>query len=259
MDEPTPKQAATSANRRLFEVWVASIVWVVWVILPSLMLDPLAATSGKIKLVIAAQIGSTAVPYLVAAPPPLIMYLLASYLLALPVLILLARHLVRDSHTLVLSMNGPVVPLGLFLLMEVAGAAIVIVTMLARGAPKAPVLDWGPRLMAYGLLSLVPQLGWVFGVALAMVRPWRSVALTLLGALLCAVTSPVLVAKGVQLPTPMVLRGELFSGRIETLSSAAIGLLSWGIVPVLFGLLVRDSHLLRVLWSSLLSRSRGTS
>lgn len=245
MNERISTQVDCSSARGRLPLWVAIAVWAVWVILPSAMLSPLAAASSRLKLIVAAQVGSTAVPYLSAAPLPLVMYLLASYLLALPVLLLLALHCRRANKNPVVSMNQYAVGIGLFVLMYLIGATIIVVAVLARRTPPTLALNWGPRLAIYGLITLLPQVGWVFGVALASVRPWRSVCLCVFGALLCAVVSPVLIAKGVHFPTPLVLRAEFLSGRVEYLSSAALGLLVWSVVPVLLGSIVQRANWMR--------------
>jgi hypothetical protein len=238
----TKRPKAAARDR---ELWIAGGLWGLWVVLPSVMLGGAAGKLSAARAFIEAQVGPSAVPYLGAAPRGALAFLLVSYLLALPTLILLVQRVRRmaagpaasgrrELGTLVLRRVGA------FAALYLAGSAIVAAVMRARGVPSALVWGWAPRLALFGLFTTLPQLGWVLAVGLTVRRFWPSLVLTLLGALVCGSSSQVLVAKQVAFPSPMVLRTDLLSGSADAVLPALVGLLLWGMGLVLLGVGIRE-------------------
>lgn len=224
-------------------LWIAGALWGFWVVLPSLVLHAGALKPSAARAFISAQVGPDAVPYLGAAPQPALTFLLASYLLASPVLLLIVQRVRRGAAT---SVGGRgVVSLvlrrcGTFAALYLAGSAVVAAGMRLRGMPGELVWGWAPRLAIYGLFATLPQLGWAFAVALVVRRLVWSLVATLLGLLVCGAASPVLATKQVLFPTPLALRADLLSGRAEAVLPALFGLLLWGLALALIGLAVRE-------------------
>jgi hypothetical protein len=238
-------------------LWLAGGLWGLWVVLPSVMLGAAAGKPSAARAFIEAQVGPGTVSYLGSAPHAALTFLLLSYLLALAPLILLVQQVRRvaagpisggELATLVLRRVGA------FAALYLAGSAVVAALMRARGVPSLLVWGWVPRLALYGLITALPQLGWVFAVGLIVRRLWPSLAVTLLGALVCASASHVLTLEQVTFPSPMFLRAELLSGSADAVLPASAGLLLWGLGLVLAGVGIRALRARR-LWRAGITRA----
>ncbi len=240
MTKPESNLKVTPIGTRSL-AWPA-LLWAVWVVFPSLVVAPASERSNALAQIIAGQVGSSAVPYLQAAPRPLLIYLLSSYLLALPTVLLLGRRfrmrLVRIATRAQL-VAVLVRCLAEWLALYFAGVVVVVVVMLLRGADTVLVLSWGVRLACYGAVATLPQVGWVVSLALIFRRTWLWVAVAISGALVMAILSSTALTQQVLFPTPLWLREQLLSGHAEASFSSVVGLATWGILLASLGVAIR--------------------
>jgi len=244
MLKPSDTETSPASGGKL-AVIAPQIVWAIWVVFPSLVIQPLEGRSNAVAQIIAGQVGSSAVPYLEAAPRSLLVYLLASHLVALPALLLLTRSLrarVVERSTPMELVVALLRSLALWLALYIAGIAVVVVTMLLRGADGVLLLSWGMRLGWYGFVSTLPQAGWAFGLALVCRRAWRLVAIAFAGAMSAAILGSALLTQQSHFPTPLWLRAQLMSGQAGASAPAALGLAVWAIFFVCAGVAIRSGR-----------------
>jgi hypothetical protein len=80
--------------------WIAVAVWSVWVAIPSLLLGSVGGSFKTASSLITPQIGSVAVAYLDAAPRSVLVYVIVSYVISIPVLLLLAMPIWHNAQVL---------------------------------------------------------------------------------------------------------------------------------------------------------------
>jgi hypothetical protein len=245
-----------AARTRDRELWIAGGLWGLWAVLPSLMIGGPAVKSAAVRAFITAQVGTSAVPYLGAAPRGALTYLLASDLGASIVLVLLAQRVRRAAagapssrETVTLALRR----VGVFAAMYLVGAAIVGVVMRVRGVPSQLVWGWAPRLALFGLVTTLPQVGWIFAVGLNVRRLWLSLVVTVFGVIGCGVASHVLAAREIAFPAPASLRAELLAGRAELVVPALLGLVIWGLGLLLVGVGIRELRAHRLMRAAAIS------
>jgi len=233
-----PSETVPSRTSRLrpLATWIAVAVWSVWVAIPSLLLGSVGGSLKTASSLITPQIGSVAVAYLDAAPRSVLVYVIVSYVISIPVLLLLAMPIWHNAQVLYRVWMRQ---LGVYALCSLGGMALVGGVTIARGASLELIASWASRLAWYGLIATLPQSGWVFGVALLSRRKWVTLPITLAGLMVASVASPVLLAKGIRFPTPLLLRAELLSGQAEVILPSMVGLVVWGVLLALPGVAVR--------------------